>query len=577
MTKRSVWRPNKDEVVAENGAVASERPLISETGVEILRQGGNAVDAAVAMGFCAAVVEPQSTCIAGHGQMLVYMDGRTTALDFSHRAPKLATADMYRILGQSEAGNSIYMVEDNANVIGYQSIGVPGVTAGLCKARDMFGSLPLEQLLEPAIHYAEQGYLPDWNNVLRISDAMTAFLKYGEAANVFLPNGHPPRVGIDKVVQRDLGQTLRLIAKHGKDGFYGGDIPHVIEEDMIKNGGYLRVADFTDYEVVVGMPASVSYRGYEILGIPVPSGSTTALEIFSILNNFDLPALAHNSPEHLHLFIEAARHAFADRYRYLGDPDFSPIPLAGVLSSEYARRISETIDRGRALLEDERVKQPWVAFAEKALHDPWAFDTQAKPMEPVGASPPSIGDCTTHFGAVDRQRNMVSCTQTAVSSFGSCIITPGTGVLFPNGMIVFNPKPGAANSIASYKRGLANMTPLHVMKDGRPFLGVGAPGGRQIICCNTQVVLNVLDHGMSIQDAIAAPRVDAADRENFVDSRMDEATIEALTQMGHHMLVKEETAAQSGFANPVGVMVDPETNLVRAGADVFRLAEARGF
>ena len=272
MTKRSVWRPNKDEVVAENGAVASERPLISETGVEILRQGGNAVDAAVAMGFCAAVVEPQSTCIAGHGQMLVHMDGRTTTLDFSHRAPKLATADMYRILGQSEAGNSIYMVEDNANVIGYQSIGVPGVTAGLCKARDMFGSLPLEQLLEPAIHYAEQGYLPDWNNVLRISDAMTAFLKYGEAANVFLPNGHPPRVGIDKVVQRDLGQTLRLIAKHGKDGFYGGDIPHVIEEDMIKNGGYLRVADFTDYEVVVGMPHQSPIGATKFWGYPYPPG-----------------------------------------------------------------------------------------------------------------------------------------------------------------------------------------------------------------------------------------------------------------------------------------------------------------
>ena len=388
MTKRSVWRPNKDEVVAENGAVASERPLISETGVEILRQGGNAVDAAVAMGFCAAVVEPQSTCIAGHGQMLVHMDGRTTALDFSHRAPKLATADMYRILGQSEAGNSIYMVEDNANVIGYQSIGVPGVTAGLCKARDMFGSMPLEQLLEPAIHYAEQGYLPDWNNVLRISDAMTAFMKYGEAANVFLPNGHPPRVGIDKVVQRDLGQTLRLIAKHGKDGFYRGDIPHVIEEDMIKNGGYLRVDDFTDYEVVVGTPASVSYRGYEILGIPAPSGSTTALEIFNILNNFDLPALAHNSPECLHLFIEAARHAFADRYRYLGDPDFSPVPLAGMLSSEYARQIAGTIDRSKALLENERARQPWVAFAENALHDPWPFDLQDKPADLVGASPP---------------------------------------------------------------------------------------------------------------------------------------------------------------------------------------------
>ena len=574
---RSVWRPSKDEVVAENGAVASERPLISETGIEILRQGGNAVDAAVAMGFCAAVVEPQSSCIAGHGQMLVHMNGKTTALDFSHRAPKLATADMYRILGEAEAGNALYTVEDHANAVGYQSIGVPGVTAGLCKARDLFGTLPLEHLMEPAIHYAEEGYLPDWHNILHISDAMAAFLKYVEPASIFLRNGHPPRLGFDKVIQRDLGQTLRRIAKMGRDGLHKGEIPHAVEEDMKKHGGYLRADDFSDYEVKVLEPARISYRGNEILGIPLPSGGTTALQTFNILENFDLPSLASGSPEFLHLFIEAARHAFADRYRYLGDSDFGPVPLSGMLSRKYAEEIAKTIDLGQASLEREREKQPWIAFGEKALHDPWPYDAQPRPAEPVGASPPSIGDCTTHYGAVDRERNMVSCTQTVVGSFGSCVVTPGTGILFTNGMIVFNPMPGTPNSIDGYKLGLANMTPLHVMRNGKPLLGVGSPGGRQIINCNIQVVLNALDHKMGIQEAIAAPRVDAADKETYIDSRVGEATIATLSRMGHNMRIKEETAAQSGFANPVGVMVDPETNLIHAGADVFRLAEARGF
>ena len=577
MALRSIWRPTKDEVVADNGAVASERPLTSEVGIDVLRKGGNAVDAAVAMGFCAAVVEPQSSCIAGHGQMLVHMDGKTIALDFSHRAPKAARADMYRVLGQTERGNGLYRVEDQANFIGYQSIGVPGVTAGLCKAHELYGSLPLEQLMEPAIHYAEEGYLPDYSNILSISDAMADFIKYGEVAKIFLPDARPPRIGIDKVVQRDLGQTLRRIAELGKDGLYEGDIPHAVEEDMKKSGGYLRVEDFTDYEVEVSEVARVSYRGHEIIGVPVPSGCTTALQTFSILDNLDTASMAHNSPEYLHVFIEAARHAFADRYHYLGDPDFTRIPLKGILSRDYGAQIANTIDRNQAVLEAERNKQPWVTFADKPLHDPWQFDDQPRPEEAAHASPSSIGDCTTHYGVIDKNRNMVSCTQTAVGSFGSHVIVPGTGLLFTNGMIVFNPMPGTVNSIAGYKRGLANMVPLLVLRDGKPLLSVGAPGGRKIMNCNTQIILNVLDHNMGIQEAIAAPRVDAADRETFVDSRIDESTVAALRQMGHKIEVVEESAAQSGFAVPVGLMINSETGRIHAGADVFRQAEARGF
>ena len=577
MALRSVWRPQKDEVVADNGAVASERPLTSEVGLEALRQGGNAVDAAVAMGFCAAVVEPQSSCVAGHGQMLVHLNGRTTALDFSHRAPKAATPDMYRILRQVEHGNGLYEVEGQANAVGPLSAGVPGVAAGLCKAHELFGTLPLEQLMEPAIHYADEGYYPDWNNVFAIGQAMADFQKYGEPARVFLPNGLPPRLGVDKVVQRDLADTLRRVAKRGKAGMYEGEVPHAVEEYMAANGGCLSAADFRDYEVVVAEPASVTYRGVEIVGIPVPSGCTTALQLLNVLDNFDVASLGHNSPRYLHLFIEAARHAFADRYRYLGDPDFGPVPVAGMLSDGYAREVASAVDTERAALEGRTDAQPWVAFADDALHDPWAFDPLARPLVGAAASPPSVGDCTTHYGAIDADRNMVSCTQTAVGGFGSRVIVPGTGLLLTNGMVVFNPKPGAANSIAGYKRGLANMVPLLALRDGKPFVSVGAPGGRKIMNCNAQILMNIIDFGMGMQEAIAQPRVDAADRETYVDSRIDGGTVDALRGMGHSVELAQETAAQGNFAVPVGLLVGEDTGRIHAGADVFRLAEARGF
>ena len=575
---RSTWRPAKDEVVSDTGAVASARRLTSEVGVEVLRQGGNAVDAAVAVGFCLAVVEPASSCIAGHGQMLIHINatGETAALDFSHRAPRAARADMYRIVGQAEKGNAIYRVEGEANESGHLSVGVPGVTAGLCKAHALFGTLPLEQLLEPAIHYAEEGFDLDWRTALTISDSMAELSAKPGAAAVFLPGGRPPRSGVERLVQRDLGRTLRAVARKGADALYRGEIPQAVAEDMARNGGALAAADFHDYTVQVSRPARTAYRGREVLAVPVPGGGTTELQTLGILDGFDVGTLGHNSPEYLHLFIEVARHAFADRYRYLGDPDFVPAPLEGMLSREYAEEVGKAIDRSRAALEGERGLQPWTAYADRALHDPWAYDSSPRPEGIMPASAPSAGDCTTHFGIVDGDRNMVACTQTAVGGLGSRVVVPGTGILLTNGMIVFNPRPGAANSIAGYKRGLSNMGPLLVLRDGKPFLNLGAPGGRKIMNCVTQVAMNVIDHGMGIQEAIGAPRVDAADRESFADSRIDESVVEDLRGMGHVVETVDESAAQGGFASPVGLMVAPETGRIHAGVDVFRMSEARG-
>ena len=578
MNKRSVWRPDKDEVVVERGAVATAHPIAALVGVDILKSGGNAVDAAVATGFCLNVVEPWNSSIAGHGQMIVHMtaEGRSVAIDYGHRAPRAATADMFRVIGQTVEGNGIYEVEDRANAIGHLSVGVPGITAGMCRAHEMFGSLPLEQLLEPAVHYAREGFEADSTACLMIARYMPSMVRYGEAARIFLADGYPPASSA-KVVQRDLADTLERIGREGRDALYRGEVAAAIDEEMRRNGGVLSANDLADYEAQVLEPVSASYRGYELLGSPAPAGTVTTLQTLSILENFDLRRLAHASPEHLHLFTEAARHAFADRYSFVGDPDFGPSPLDGILSPEYAREIAASIDREAASLEEERELQPWVAYADSPLHDPWRYDPQPRPERAVLASPPSEGDCTTHLSVIDRDRNMVACTQTAVGGFGSCVTVPGTGVLLTNGMVVFNPKPGAANSIAGYKRGLNNMAPVLALRDGKPFLSVGAPGGRRIICRIAHVISNVIDFGMSIQEAITAPSVDAAERETFVDHRIDPDTVEALAHMGHNVEVVPEPFTGGGFSRPRGVMIDPNSGLLHAGVQPTGTDEARGY
>ena len=578
MNTRSIWRPDKDEVIVEHGAVATAHPIAAQVGVDILKSGGNAVDAAIATGFTLNVVEPWNSSVAGHGQMIVHLaaEGRRVAIDYGHRAPKAATADMFRVIGQAVEGNGIYEVENRANSVGHQSVGVPGVTAGMCRAHEMFGSLPLEQVLEPAVHYARKGFEADSTTCLMIARFMPNLFRYGEAGSIFLSDGYPPPPGA-RVVQRDLADTLERIGREGKDALYRGEIAAAIDEEMNRNGGVLSANDLAKYEAQVLEPVRVSYRGYEILGSPAPAGTITSLQTLNILESFDLGSVAHASPEHLHLFTEAARHAFADRYSFVGDPDVGPVPLDGILSKDYAQQIALTIDREVARLEEERELQPWVAYVDGPMHDPWRYDPQAKPKRAAVASPPSEGDCTTHFSVIDRDRNMVACTQTAVGGFGSSVVVPGTGVLLTNGMVVFNPMPGTANSIAGYKRGLNNMAPVLVLRDGKPYFSVGAPGGRRIICRIANVISNVIDFGMGMQEAITAPGIDAAERETFVDHRIDPQTVEALARMGHNVEVVPEPFTGGGFSRPRGVMVDPGSGLLRAGVQPTGTDEARGY
>ena len=409
-----------------------------------------------------------------------------------------------------------------------------------------------------------------------IARQMPNLVRYEETARVFLPDGYPPPPGA-RVIQRDLADTLERIGREGRDALHRGEIAAAIDEEFRRNGGLLSSQDLADYEAQVLDPVRTSYRGHELLGSPAPAGTITHLQTLNILESFDLRRLAHGSPEHLHLFTEAARHAFADRYSFVGDPDFVPAPLDGILSREYAREIARSINREAAGLEEEREVQPWVTYADSSLHDPWRYDPQRRPERAAPASPPSEGDCTTHFSIIDRDRNMVACTQTVAGGFGSGVVVPGTGVLLSNGMVVFNPMPGAANSIAGFKRAMNNMAPVLLLRDGQPFLTVGAPGGRRIICRIAHVISNVIDFGMSIQEAITAPSVDAAERETFVDHRIDPQTVDALARMGHNVEVVPEPSTGGGFSRPRGVMIDPGSGLLHAGVQPIGPDEARGY
>lgn len=593
MSLTSILRPDRDEVKASNGIVAAMHPLATEAGLEMLRKGGNAVDAAVATGFAISVVEPNNSTISGVGFMLVHLatgasgfpPGTNIVIEYGPRAPLAAHENMYKVTGPG-SGISTYQTKDDDNTHGYKSIAVPGTAAGLCRAHELFGTLPLEQVMEPAIQYAESGFESYWALTLVVAANMKQLQRFRAARDLFLPDGCPPGYlsdpssadeGAHLIIQRDLGDLLKRIAKDGAAAMYEGEVAAAIEEDMQTNGGLITRQDLANFRPEIKTPLRLSYRDHEILAATAPNGAWTVLQTMNILENFDLGSLVHNSPEHLHIFIEAARHAFADRYHYMADPEFVNVPLKGLHSKEYAKKIALQIDLNRASLESESSVPPWSHYESQPIHDPWAYEGRSKPINPPIPSAIPDGDCTTHFGVVDRDGNLVSCTQTAVSSFGSKVITKGLGILWNNGMIWFNPKPGANNSIAPWKRPLVNAAPLLVTKEGRPYASIGSPGGRKVNNANTNVALNMIDFKMGPQGAITAPRIDASGTTNQMDNRVPSETIEKLRQMGHNVEVIPDITAWYSFARPSALMINALDGTFRSGSDPAPVPYARGY
>jgi len=474
-------------VAAEHGMVVTAQHLATQAGVDILKAGGNAVDAAVAVGYTLAVVYPAAGNLGGGGFMTIELaDGHKTFLDFREQAPLAATADMYL----DHDGNVI----KDASTQGYLAVGVPGTVAGLEKAREEYGTLPRAKLIAPATKYAQDGFVLDQGDVAMLATATGDFSREPALSAIFLNHGQPFHAG-EKLIQKDLARTLKLIGAHGADGFYKGEVGAAIVAGMRTGKGIITQADLDRYKVRELKPVECSYRGYDIVSAPPPSsGGVTLCEILDILEGYPLQKLGYRSAQAMQYQIEAMRHAYVDRNNYLGDPDFVSNPLKRLLSKDYAAKVRAMIAPDKAGI-SLLVKPGTYPHPATTLHE---------------------GSNTTHYSIIDRWGNAVSVTYTLNNWFGARVMAPRTGVLLNDEMDDFTIKPGvpnsfglvqgAANSIAPGKRPLSSMSPTIVTKDGRPLLVLGTPGGSRIITAVLLTILNVIDYGMDIQQAVDAPR-----------------------------------------------------------------------
>jgi len=549
----------KDEVVSRSGMVTASTPEAAYAGLKILGRGGNAFDSAVAVGFCNTVLEPYLACLGGLGFMVAYSveEDRVVSIDFNTRAPKGARGDMFRVTGVSAAGGTrIFDVEGRANTVGGLALTAPATCAGLTRTHELYGSLPLRDVVAPAIKLAKEGFNLGWDQALVLSVLNRESARCPAIDDSWSPGGFPAAPG-SRITQPDLARLLESIGEEGRGAIYAGEVARRVEETAALAGGVLNAEDLASYEPTVGEPITIKYRGYDVHTTNTPSGGVTILETLKILEGLDLRGMGHNSGEYLHALVEASRHAFADRYSLLGDWDQADVPLKAMLSDGHAAEVRGLIDPSRTLFNNDGV-EPWVRYLGAPIHK-------------HGDGP--CGE-TTHINVVDGKGNAVACTHTPGFQVG--LVPPGTGLHLSAAMGWFVPKPGYPNSMAPWKRPLMNMGPLIVTEDGAPVLLVGAPGSRRIINRNLQVALNALEFGMGPQEAVSAPTVDASGAETLVDSRVPEDSAKRLSSLGHTVRVVEEGPGVSAFARPSAIVIEREAGLLRGGVDLFRRSTALG-
>ena len=504
-------------VSGRNGMVASEQELASRIGLQILKSGGNAVDAAVAMGFALAVALPNAGNIGGGGFMMVHdaKSGRNIALDFREVAPSKATRDMYvGADGQVIDGKSLYT---------HYAVGVPGTVAGMEHAARKWGSLPLSTLIAPAAKLADKGFPVSETLAQILQQEKKNMGRWPATRAIFWKGGEPLQRG-DRLVQKDLAQSLRLIGQQGAKAFYEGAIARKIAAEMAPHAGALSLQDLKGYKVAEREPVRGTYRGYEIVTMPPPSsGGAHLIQMLNMMERWPMNQWGANSAQSVHYMAESMKLAYADRSEYLGDPDFVKVPLKGLTSKRYAESLAAGIDPYKA--------------------------RPAQDIKP-GKLQPYESDQTTHYSVVDRFGNAVAVTYTLNTNFGSGIVAQGTGILLNNEMDDFSAKPGVANAyglvggdanaVAAGKRPLSSMTPTLVLKDGKPVLVTGSPGGARIITTVLQTVVNTIDFGMNPAEAAATPRFHHqwTPDELRLEKGFSPDTISLLTSRGHHVAVK---------------------------------------
>ncbi len=481
LTVSGVQAASQAPVAGENGMVVTAQHLATHVGVDVLKAGGNAVDAAVAVGYALAVVYPAAGNLGGGGFMTVQLaDGRKTFLDFREKAPLAATANMYL----DKDGNVI----EGLSAKGHLAVGVPGTVSGMELALSKYGTLKRAQVIAPAIKLAENGFALEQGDIDLLHTATGEFEKDKDLRAIFLHNGQPMQVG-QKLVQKDLAKTLKEISAKGSDGFYKGWVAKALVDSSQAGKGIITQADLDKYKTRELAPIECDYRGYHVVSAPPPSsGGVVICQIMNILEGYPMADLGYHSAQGLHYQIEAMRHAYVDRNSYLGDPDFVKNPIEHLLDKNYAAKLRDAIDPQKA--GDSQAIKPGVS--------------------------PHEGNNTTHYSIVDKWGNAVSVTYTLNDWFGAGVMASKTGVILNDEMDDFTVKVGVpnmyglvqgeANAIAPGKAPLSSMSPTIVTKDGKAVMVVGTPGGSRIITATLLTILNVIDYKMNIQEAVDAPR-----------------------------------------------------------------------
>jgi gamma-glutamyltranspeptidase/glutathione hydrolase len=512
----------KRSATASRGMVVTNHPLGSAAGAEMLAAGGNAVDAAIGALFALTVVEPMMVGIFGAGMThLRLADGRHLVIDNYTTAPAASRPDMFKPV--SDTWPDYLRAEGDVNLVGLLSVGVPGTLKAWAEALARFGRLDLETVMQPAIRHAERGFRATPYLAAAVTESAIDLARFPESARTFLPGGAPIKPG-DLIAMPDYAATLRLIAAKGPGVLYGGDLGATVADYMRRDGGIITLEDLARYETIERRPIRGRYRGFEITGPPPPTaGGLHLVEMLNILEGHDPRGLGFGTAEYFHLIAEVLKIGFADRNACTGDPAFVDIPVERLTSKEYAAE-------RRAQIRPDR-----------------AGEYGATPGVAIGSAH------TTHVTTADADGNVVAMTQTINNLFGSKATVPGTGVLLNNTMALFDPHPGTPASVAPGKRVTSSMAPTIVLRDGKPAWALGLPGGVRIFTSVLQAVVNLIDHGMTLQEAVEAPRIWSQGQELEMEQDIPAATRDALAARGHRVVA---FPAVAGGMNAVAFAAD---------------------
>ena len=577
---------SKSSVNGTRGAVAAARQRSAEAAAELLAAGGNAVDAGVAAALVAGVIEPMETTLGGSGFMLIGVPGESSvhSVEFGPRAPLAARSDMFRIDSgrHIERGLGISIVVGDANVQGILSIGVPATLRGLLMAQERFGRLPRQRVMRAAVVAAYEGFAADSYFALEALANLAALRTDPGGSSLFLADGLPPvaphlgtaSLGVPAMIrQQALGRTLELIADRGVDSLYEGELARSLLSTVGELGGLLSQQDLSGCAPVITKARSIRFRDVEIWAPTAPCGAVTQLQMLKIWQALYADrAPLEDTPQRIRDLAATSWHAFADRYHWLGDGDFVPVPDDALVSAGYAADVAAAIRAGHPPPRSSSADAaPWNHFASRAAHDPWPHQPgrPASPPEwnPGGGTEPTAG--TTHVSVIDADGMAVSITHTAANHFGSKVVCPRTGLLLDAAMGWFNALPDAANSIAGGKRPLANMGPMLITRAGAPIAAIGAPGGRRIINAMVQIAINLVERGMSVADAVHAPRIDGSGAGLLASERLASVVQEIAELRDSASFVSEQ---HEGFgyelARPI-VAVRDGNGVTSAAADPF--------